>query len=50
LLDAVNGSGHSLVTHTRLDGRLVVRVSIGGIATGPAHVDRLWAELERAAR
>jgi len=42
LLDAVNSSGEALVTHTRLDGVLVLRVSVGAARTEGEHVARLW--------
>jgi aromatic-L-amino-acid decarboxylase len=49
LIDHVNGSGLALVSHTRLDGRLVVRVSIGQTHTARFHVERLWRLLREAA-
>ena len=51
LLDAVNGSGEVFLSHTRLDGRLVLRLAIGHYRTGEAHVARAWELLrEHAAR
>jgi aromatic-L-amino-acid decarboxylase len=49
LLAAVNGSGRVLLTHTRLDGRFVVRVAIGAQATEARHVDALWDLIAAAA-
>ena len=49
LLDAVNAAGPFLVTHTRLDGHLVLRVSIGSQRTRAEHVDDLWALLDERA-
>jgi aromatic-L-amino-acid decarboxylase len=43
LLDQVNASGKAFLTHTRLDGRLVIRVAIGGTRTERQHVEALWA-------
>ncbi len=37
------------MSHTRLDGRLVVRVSIGQTHTERFHVERLWRLLREAA-
>ncbi len=45
LLDAVNASGEQYLTHTRLDGRLVIRVSIGQTHTEEGHVRALWDHL-----
>ncbi len=42
LLDAVNASGEQYLTHTRLDDRLVLRVSIGQTHTEERHVRALW--------
>jgi aromatic-L-amino-acid decarboxylase len=38
LIDAVNRDGRFFVSHCRFHGRLVLRVSIGALATTPAHV------------
>jgi aromatic-L-amino-acid/L-tryptophan decarboxylase len=45
LLDAVNASGEQALTHTRLDDRLVIRVSIGQAQTEERHVRALWEHL-----
>ena len=45
LLDAVNASGEQYLTHTRLDDRLVIRVSIGQTHTEERHVRALWDHL-----
>jgi len=42
LLAALNATGRVLLTHTRLDGRLVIRVAVGAQATEERHVDALW--------
>ena len=47
LIDAVNASG-AFATHTRLDGRLVLRLSVAQASTMPRHIDALWEVLERA--
>ncbi|HWH28487.1 MAG TPA: aminotransferase class V-fold PLP-dependent enzyme, partial [Mycobacteriales bacterium] len=49
LLDAVNSSGEAFVTHTRVAGRLVVRVSVGATWTERRHVERLQQLLDGAA-
>ncbi len=45
LLDAVNASGDVFLSHTRLDGRLVLRLAIGHLRTTEHHVARAWALL-----
>jgi len=45
ILDAVNTSGAQYLTHTRLDDRLVIRVSIGQTHTEAPHVRALWDHL-----
>jgi aromatic-L-amino-acid decarboxylase len=51
--ERVNRSGHAYVTSAHLDGRWMVRVSIGMLATEREHVEKLWrlfvAEAERPA-
>ncbi|HEY7530719.1 MAG TPA: pyridoxal-dependent decarboxylase [Gemmatimonadota bacterium] len=55
LLEAVNAAGPVFLSHTRLGGRVVLRLAIGNIRTGRAHVAGAWeivraraAELARA--
>ncbi len=48
MADAVNASGEALLTSTVLDGRPAVRVCVGQTWTTEAHVDALWALLDRA--
>lgn len=45
--EAINRSGFAFLTPALLDGRWMVRVSIGAIATEREHVQQLWAEFER---
>jgi aromatic-L-amino-acid decarboxylase len=49
ILDRVNGSGEMFVAPTRLNGRLVLRLTIGNLKTTRAHVERAWALLREAA-
>ncbi len=42
VLDAVNGSGRALLTQTRLDGKLVMRMAIGATRTEARHVRETW--------
>jgi len=47
-MDAVNASGAAYLTHTRLDGKLTLRLCVGQARTEAHHVERVW-ELLRAA-
>jgi aromatic-L-amino-acid/L-tryptophan decarboxylase len=49
LLDQLNASGKLYLTHTRLDGKLVLRLSIGGTYTLREHVERAWVHIREAA-
>ncbi len=47
--ERVNRSGSAYLTPATLDGRWMVRVSIGAIATERSHVEALWSTMQRAA-
>ncbi len=49
LLHAVNGTGEVFLSHTRLRGRISLRLSIGNLRTEPRHLERSWALLEEHA-
>jgi aromatic-L-amino-acid decarboxylase len=49
ILDRLNRSGRLFLTHTRLDGRLVLRMSIGATRTERRHVEAAWAAIREAA-
>lgn len=49
IMAAVNDSGRALLSHTKVDGRFVLRVSIGQTTTEARHVDALWGLLDDAA-
>ena len=38
----VNASGRALLSHTRLDDKLTLRLSIGNIRTTEQHVRQVW--------
>ncbi|MEX0836937.1 MAG: pyridoxal-dependent decarboxylase [Gemmatimonadota bacterium] len=50
ILDRVNATGEVFLTHTAMDGRVALRLSVGNIRTGAEHVQRAWTLLEEAAR
>ncbi len=45
ILESINDSGRAFLTHTKLNGRYVIRVSIGGTRTGRRNVEALWRAL-----
>ena len=49
LLAAVNDSGEAYLSHTRVGGRYVLRLAIGGTTTARRHVEAVWALLSRLA-
>ena len=50
LLEAVNATGEAYLSHTKLDGRYVLRLAIGNIRTDRSHIDLVWRELRDAAK
>jgi aromatic-L-amino-acid decarboxylase len=46
--DRVNQSGAAYLTPATLDGRWMVRISVGALATEREHVDALWQVLQAA--
>jgi aromatic-L-amino-acid decarboxylase len=49
LMDALNRSGDLYLTHTRLQGKLTLRFSIGQTNTQERHVRRAWARIQEEA-
>ncbi len=49
LMDQVNATGKAFLSHTVLNGRFVIRFSIGNYATTQADVDEIWALIQRLA-
>ncbi|MBP6716380.1 MAG: aspartate aminotransferase family protein, partial [Acidobacteria bacterium] len=45
--DRLNRSGAAYVTPATLDGRWMVRISIGAAPTERAHVEELWRALQQ---
>ena len=48
-MDAVNRTGEIFLSHTRLDDRFTIRLSVGNLRTEPEHVERAWVLLCEAA-
>ena len=49
ILDRVNATGEAFLTHTSLDGRVALRISIGNLKTTREDVERVWELLQEAA-
>jgi aromatic-L-amino-acid decarboxylase len=49
LVDRLNRSGRLYLTHTQLDGRYTIRLSVGQTHTTQRHVDAAWEEIQRTA-
>ncbi len=49
IMDTVNRTGEVFLSHTRLDGRFVIRLAVGNLRTEPRHVERAWDLLREAA-
>ena len=49
LLERANASGEIFISHTKLDGRYVLRLAIGNMRTTEADVRRAWDVLRREA-
>ncbi len=47
IVQAVNASGAAYLTHTRVGGRVVMRVGIGNILTTERHLEEAWKRLAR---
>jgi aromatic-L-amino-acid decarboxylase len=50
LMAAVNETGRVFLSHTRLDGRFTIRLSVGNLRTEERHVRGAWELLQREAR
>lgn len=45
LLELLNTSGSMYLTHTKIGGRVVLRMAIGGPATERTHVEQAWEQI-----
>ena len=45
LLAAINATGEAYLTHTRLDGRFVLRLAVGATFTTARHVEAAWRRI-----
>ncbi len=49
LMEQLNGSGELFLTHTKIDGRVALRLAIGGTFTEHRHVEQAWQAIGGAA-
>jgi aromatic-L-amino-acid decarboxylase len=49
ILERLNGSGELYLTHTKLNGRYVLRMSIGQSHTELRHIEAAWQKIQAAA-
>src|SRR5204863_5531329 len=49
LVDLVNQTGEVFLSHTRLRGRIAIRIAIGHLRTTEQHVRRAWELLQQHA-
>jgi aromatic-L-amino-acid decarboxylase len=49
VMAAVNASGRALLSHTRVRGRLVLRLAVGNLRTTESHVQAAWDLLRQTA-
>ncbi|MEP6991559.1 MAG: pyridoxal-dependent decarboxylase [bacterium] len=50
IVERVNASGDAYLTHTRLRGRVCMRVGIGNVQTTEAHLDHVWSRVADESR
>ena len=49
IMDRVNATGRAFLSHTRLDGRIALRLAVGNLRTRQEHLDRTWQLLQAEA-
>ena len=50
LMDAVNQTGEMYISHTKLNGKLTLRLAVGHLKTEERHVLRAWELLQEHCR
>lgn len=52
IMNDINASGHAYLSHTKLDGKFAIRLSVGSIRVEERHLVKVWellnAEIERS--
>jgi aromatic-L-amino-acid decarboxylase len=49
IMERVNREGTAMISHTRLHGRVALRLAIGNLKTLPEHIEAAWEALQGAA-
>jgi aromatic-L-amino-acid/L-tryptophan decarboxylase len=49
VMERVNSGGEAFLSHTRVHGRVALRLAVGNLRTREEHVDRAWELLQEAA-
>jgi len=49
IMDRLNQSGDLFLTHTKLNGKLTLRLSVGQMHTVARHVDNAWKRIRQEA-
>jgi aromatic-L-amino-acid decarboxylase len=49
LMDAINRTGQAFLSHTRVNGRLTIRVAISNLRTEDADLELVWKIVRREA-
>ncbi len=50
IMDRLNRSGDLFLTHTKLDGKLTLRLSVGQTHTAARHVERAWKRIQEESK
>jgi aromatic-L-amino-acid decarboxylase len=45
LMNAVNASGKAYLSHTKLNGKFTLRLSIGSLRVEERHIEKVWRQL-----
>jgi aromatic-L-amino-acid decarboxylase len=46
-MNRINANGHFFLSHTKIDGKLTLRIAIGNIHTNEEDIQQLWGEIQR---
>jgi aromatic-L-amino-acid/L-tryptophan decarboxylase len=46
IMNEINASGSAYISHTKLDGKFTLRLSVGSIRVEQRHIEKIWAILQ----